>query len=273
MKEKTGYLHEGTEEEVARLEFQADEDEEHLSAEFDILQINSGMKVLDAGCGTGAVTRRIARRVAPSKVVGVDLDEFFIEKAKEFAAKKEIENIQFEVGDVANLRFSDSVFDLSYSRLVLMHVQDPVKVVSELRRVTKSGGIVGVSDTDDDAMLIYPSIPISTELRSKSVEWMKTKGVNRYIGKELYDIFRLAGLKSIRIIPFPFIITKENPEDLEAYVSNLKQSYEQIKDLLIEQGIITSKESDEVYKELEEFLDHPGRFLMVCMFLGIGEVP
>ncbi|MFW9808785.1 MAG: methyltransferase domain-containing protein [Candidatus Thorarchaeota archaeon] len=273
MNERTGYVHEGTEEEVTRLEFQADEDEEHLSNEFDILQIASGLKILDAGCGTGAVTRRIAKRVAPSNVVGVDLDEFFITKAKEFAAKEEIENIQFEVGDVTDLRFSDSMFDLSYCRLVLMHVQNPVKVVSELRRVTKSGGIVAVSDTDDDVMLIYPPTPKSTELRMKSIEWMKTKNVNRHIGKQLYDIFQQAELKSIRIIPLPAVMTRDNAEALEAYISNLKQSYEQIKDLLIEQGIITSEESDKVYKELDEFLNHPGRFLMVSMFLGIGEVP
>lgn len=272
MKEKTGYIHEAAEEEVARLEFQADEDEEHLNEQFKILQLHSGMKVLDAGCGTGAVTRRIARRIAPSNAIGVDLDEFFITKARAFAANEGIENVQFEVGDVTDLQFSDSTFDLSYSRLVLMHVQDPIKTVSELRRVTKSDGIVAVSDTDDDAMLIYPPIPKSTELRNKSIEWMKAKGVDRHIGKQLYDIFRQAGLKSIRIIPFPFIITQENAEALNAYVSNLKQSFEQIKDPLIEQGVITAVESDEVYKELDEFLNHPGRFLMICMFLGIGEV-
>ena len=273
MEENTGYVHEGAEEEVARLEFQANEDEEHLNNEFDILQLHSGMTILDAGCGTGAITRRIARRIAPSSVIGVDLDEFFITKAKEFAASERIENVQFEVGDITDLRFSNAKFDLSYTRLVLMHVRDPIKAVSELRRVTKSGGVVAISDTDDDAMLIYPPIPKSTELRRKSIEWMKTKGVDRHIGKQLYSIFQQAGMKSIRIIPFPFVLTQENAEALNAFGSNLLQSFEQVKGPLIEQGIITTKESDEMYKEFDDFLNHPSRFLMICMFLGIGEVP
>ncbi|MGY5876313.1 MAG: methyltransferase domain-containing protein [Candidatus Thorarchaeota archaeon] len=273
MKESTGYVHEGTEEEVGRLEFQAKEDEEHLSNEFDILQLRSGMTVLDAGCGTGAVTRRIARRIAPSNAVGVDLDVFFITKARELATNEGIENIEFEVGNITDLQFSDTIFNLSYGRLVLMHVRDPVKAVSELRRVTKSGGVVAISDTDDDAMLIYPPIPKSTELKNKSIEWMKTKGVDRHIGKRLYSIFHQAGLKSIKIIPFPLVLTQENTEALNAFGSNYLQSFEQIKDLMIEQGIITAKECDEVYEEFDAFLNHPSGFVMICLFLGIGEVP
>ena len=105
------------------------------------------MNVLDAGCGTGAVTRRMAAKVSPGEAHGVDVDSLFIDEARKLAANEEISNIRFSLGDIDNLKFDDSTFDVSYCRLVLMHVKNPVKTVTELKRVTKRGGIVAVSDT------------------------------------------------------------------------------------------------------------------------------
>jgi ubiquinone/menaquinone biosynthesis C-methylase UbiE len=58
------------------------------------------MRVLDAGCGTGVVTRRVAVKVSPGEVFGVDMDSLFIQEAKELAAKEEASNIKFSVDNV-----------------------------------------------------------------------------------------------------------------------------------------------------------------------------
>ncbi len=113
-----------------------------------------GMKVLDAGCGTGAVTRRMALRVHPEEALGVDIDPVFIEEAGRLAASQGVGNVRFERGDINHLRYGDDTFDVSYCRLVLMHVDDPVRAISELKRVTRRGGLVAASDYDDGAMLI-----------------------------------------------------------------------------------------------------------------------
>ena len=140
------YAFAGKIEEVARLETQGKVYGRLLEKEIDLLGLKPGMRVLDAGCGTGVVTRRIALKVSPGEVYGVDVDSLFVEEAEKLAIKEEASNVKFCLGNVDDLEFEDGFFDLSYCRLVLMHVKNPVKTVAELKRVTKRGGIVAISD-------------------------------------------------------------------------------------------------------------------------------
>ena len=192
------YAYAGKLEEAMRLEAQAKALEKIIEKELDFLSLKPDMKVLDAGCGTGAVTRRMASKVSPEKVVGIDVDPFFIDEAKKSAVREGLKNINFELGNIDNLRFEKGTFDLSYCRLVLMHVNNPVKTISELKRVTKSGGIVGASDVDDGGILWFPQTPKFFELWSKFSHWAKTRGDDRYIGRQLFSIFTNAGLSSVK---------------------------------------------------------------------------
>jgi ubiquinone/menaquinone biosynthesis C-methylase UbiE len=97
-------------------------------------------RVLDAGCGTGALACALAPHVA--EVVGVDSDERYVEAARSTCP----ENCTFLVGDVVALPFGYGEFDLAGSLRVLHHVRRPELVVSELARVTRPGGIVLVVD-------------------------------------------------------------------------------------------------------------------------------
>jgi ubiquinone/menaquinone biosynthesis C-methylase UbiE len=118
---------------------------------------------------TGAVTRRIASRVFPAETFGIDIDPVFIGKAKKTALDGGAKNIRFELGNIDSLVYDDGFFDLTYCRLVLMHVRNPVKTVAELKRVTKEGGIVASSDNDDGAILIYPPVPRFLSLWQKAL--------------------------------------------------------------------------------------------------------
>jgi ubiquinone/menaquinone biosynthesis C-methylase UbiE len=177
------YVHAGKLEEVVRLEAQAKAFERLLEKEFEIAGLKPGMKVLDAGCGTGAVARRMAAKVSPGEIYGIDIDSLFISEARKLAANEGINNVRFELGDVDDLKHDDSTFDVSYCRLVLMHVKDPVKTVSELRRVTKKGGVVAVSDNDDGGVIVYPEMPKMMDMWAKYGRSAKTRGEDRYIGR------------------------------------------------------------------------------------------
>jgi ubiquinone/menaquinone biosynthesis C-methylase UbiE len=97
-------------------------------------------RALDSGCGTGALAGALASRVG--SVVGVDADASYVRKAVESGAT----NCAFQVGDAAALAFPSGSFDLSGCLRVLHHVSRPELVVSELARVTRSGGTVLVAD-------------------------------------------------------------------------------------------------------------------------------
>lgn len=259
-------------EEIQRLENQAKSFEVILNKELEIMKLTPNMRILDAGCGTGAVTRKMAQLVSPKEVYGLDINPLFIDSAKKLAENEGIENIRFEQGDIDNLPYEDNYFDLSYCRGVLMHVNDPVKTVSEMARVTKPGGIVAVSDLDDGGMIGFPHSTRFFDLWARFGQWRKEEGENRYIGRELFSIFSLAGLNSIRIYPFPIYATQENPLILRALVYVPLEVLSNSKDLMIDAGLISEKEFREMVDELEMNLVHPGGFAMGLLFFATGLV-
>ena len=266
------YAYSGKLEEAMRLEAQAKALEKIIGKELDILGLKPNMKALDAGCGTGAVTRRIASKVLPEKAYGIDADPLFIDEAKKSASREDIKNVQFELGNIDSLKYEKGTFDLSYCRLVLMHVNNPVKTISELKRVTKKGGIIGASDVDDGAMLSFPQSPRFFDLWSKFGQRAKTRGDDRYIGRQLFSIFSEAGLSSVNIYPLPMYATQQNPDALKMLVNVPVQIVEQEKEALIKEGVITAKDYEEAMRETELLLSHPGAFAMGLTFLAIGKV-
>jgi ubiquinone/menaquinone biosynthesis C-methylase UbiE len=265
------YAYAGSIEEAKRLEVQAKAFGKIIDRELEVLGLKPNMKVLDAGCGTGAVTRKIASKVLPAEACGIDIDPLFIDKAKKTALDDGIKNIRFELGNIDNLAFDSGFFDLAYCRLVLMHVKNPVKTITELKRVTKKNGIVAASDTDDGTMLTYPPAPRFFHVWSKFGERAKARGDDRYIGRRLYSILSEAGVSSIKIYPFPTYATQQNPDALRMLVFVPVQILEQDKDAMIREGVITADDYEEALKEVGIVLNHPGAFAIGTSFLALGE--
>jgi SAM-dependent methyltransferase len=103
-------------------------------------------EVLDVGCGTGALTFAIAKSESVSKIVAMDLSEAFLAYAR---SKSDDPRISFESGDAQNLHFSDASFDQCLALLVLRFIPDAPKAAREMRRVTRSGGVVATAMWDN----------------------------------------------------------------------------------------------------------------------------
>ncbi|MBL9100047.1 MAG: class I SAM-dependent methyltransferase [Myxococcales bacterium] len=105
------------------------------------LEWRAGDRVLDVGCGAGATTLALARRVAPGEVVGVDVSEPLVALARRRAAGAD--NLRFELGDAQTMRFADQ-FDVVYSRFGVMFFDDPVAAFNNLRESLRPGGRLAV---------------------------------------------------------------------------------------------------------------------------------
>jgi ubiquinone/menaquinone biosynthesis C-methylase UbiE len=132
------------------------------AAYLDLLQIGPGERVLDVGCGTGVVTRDVARRVgATGHVVGLDPGPVMLAVAAELAANEGLTGqIELRVGGLQALPCQDADFDVVLAITVLSHAaggKDAVageQAVAELVRVVRPGGRVGILDLDGDSCIV-----------------------------------------------------------------------------------------------------------------------
>jgi SAM-dependent methyltransferase len=104
------------------------------------LAVPPGSRLLDVGCGTGALTKTVLEHTAPSEVVGIDPSAAYIALAG--ARMDEDPRAHFEIGDAQALRAAAATFDVVVSGLVLNFVPRPELAVAEMARVTRSGGTV-----------------------------------------------------------------------------------------------------------------------------------
>jgi SAM-dependent methyltransferase len=96
-----------------------------------------GQKVIDVGCGSGALTVILAEIVGAENVAGVDPSEPFVAEAR-----ARVPGADLRVGPAESLPFEDATFDAAVSQLVFHFVQDPARSVAEMKRVTRPGGRV-----------------------------------------------------------------------------------------------------------------------------------
>ena len=102
---------------------------EHLRAAYGI---SPGDEVLDIGCGTGLTTREAARAAAPGRVVGVDVSEGMLERAREKTAAEQLDNVRYDLGDAQVHRFDPAGFDVAISRFGAMFFSDPAAAFANI---------------------------------------------------------------------------------------------------------------------------------------------
>lgn len=106
---------------------------------FSNYRIEKGMKVLELGCGTGDMwLNREAELKLCSQLVLSDFSEGMLETAREKLS--EYEGITYQVIDIQNIPYEDASFDIVIANMMLYHVPDIRKGLSEVKRVMKKGG-------------------------------------------------------------------------------------------------------------------------------------
>jgi len=105
--------------------------------------ILSGESVLDIGCGCGDTSIEIAGIVgADGRVLGVDISEPILARARAQAMISVKKNVEFECGDAQTVSFEAAAFDLMFSRFGVMFFDDPVAAFKNLYAALKPGGRV-----------------------------------------------------------------------------------------------------------------------------------
>ena len=117
----------------------------------DKLGVPQGATVLDAGCGPGVHSIRVAR--AGHAVKAIDLSSAMLREARRRVDEAGVgDQIDFEQADLTKLQFDDASFDYVFSWGVIIHIPDVEPALSELARVTRPGGRLALHVTNGGAL-------------------------------------------------------------------------------------------------------------------------
>lgn len=170
----------------------------------DGLRMAEGHSVLDVGCGIGFDSLLFAERVGPSgRVVGVDLSEIMLAEATRRADGLGLP-VSYAIGDASALDFPDDTFDSCRCERVLEYVPDVDRVLSEMIRVTRPGGRIGVFATDFASIVIdHPD----AETTDRIVRLIAGSIPQGYVGRTVLRRFREHGLSEIDVKAHALVFT------------------------------------------------------------------
>ncbi len=139
------------------------------------------LTLADIGCGTGSLTFELARFAR--KVIGIDLSQEMLRRAKGVARERELDNVEFRQGDALDLPLGSRSVDAAFCVMVLHFLPDPERAIAGLCRITRPGGSV-----------------ILVDLVEHKQEWMREQMAHQWLGFDSGSIekwFHDAGAESV----------------------------------------------------------------------------
>jgi len=204
------------------------------------LNLRNGLKVADIGCGLGYLGFTFWEYFGKGgKYNGIDISEDLIKDASKLSEKWAINGeVNFKVSDAYSLDFENNLFDIVMCQTLLMHLENPDKAISEMKRILKPGGIILCIEPDNLSHSIFDSFGSSLE---ETIEEQLTKHKTMYyafkgrkklklgdntIGNRLPKLLFNANFTDIDIRRNDKVDFKIPPYD-ESFLNNVNTSLEQ----------------------------------------------
>ena len=169
-----------------------------------LMAVEPGQRVLDAGCGSGDEVIALARIVGERGTsVGVDASEAMIGEARRRAQDAGV-RVELKIGDAHALPFPDASFDAARIERTLQHLANPDRAIAEFRRVTRAGGRVVAADPDWATLTVDAP---DEEASAVVVRAHVTHVTNGTMGRQLRRRFIDAGFEDVAFKPMAFAVT------------------------------------------------------------------
>lgn len=151
----------------------------------------SSARILEVGCGTGAVLVNLQVDVNPDLLIGLDINSDVLQAASIYAA-----GAQLIQGDALRLPFSECGFDTVFCHFLLLWLKKPQFAIQEMVRVLRPGGsILALAEPDYGGRIDFPTGLVKLgQLQTKA---LLSQGADPHTGRKLAGWFSAAGLSNI----------------------------------------------------------------------------
>ena len=212
------------------------------------LDLKSDSKIIDIGCGCGATTLEIAKKITHGEILGVDISEPMLDKATETAKEMSLSNISFEVKDVQMDIMPQNYFDIAFSRFGVMFFEDPFEAFKNIHSSLKEDGLLSFVCWQNASLNPWQSLSIQVikEFLDLPAPAPKSPGPFAFEDKTyLEDILRESGFKGLEIL--------DNREDIIMFSG--KSIREACEDYLTINPVVTEMLKNSKPELTEEILE------------------
>lgn len=199
MPKSAGYLHGYSPDEQDRLYRQARVLENSVFRGVDLSQVG---KIIEVGCGVGAQTEILLERFPSLSITGVDASASQVKRAKKhFEKHPQKSRVKFEVGDALKLPYTDNAFEGAFICWFLEHVQKPIEILREVRRVLKPGSVIYCSEVLNATLYLHPYSPATLQYWFDFNDHQWSLGGDPFVGGKLANYLISAGYQNITTEP------------------------------------------------------------------------
>lgn len=234
--------------------------------------LKAGLSLIDCGCGPASLTVGFAERLKPGRVVGIDREAAQFKTAERYGAERDLDNLTLSTGDVYALPYEDASFDIAFCSAVLGSVGEPERVIAEMVRVVKPGGVIAAKEFDHGSDMVYPQ----NETLAKSIELYQRArasfGHEPRGGRRLREWLSAAGCELVHT--HAFFDQRTMHTGLYEYIDrNNRLVAEVLAAQYYESGWATPQEVDEQAAEWERFAQEPASIYAAAWVEAIGRKP
>jgi len=273
----SGYLNSGSwlearqyllghrEEEELRLKRQAAELRDDSARLFDRIGPGVGDRAIDLGCGPQGVLDLLSERVGPTgRVIGFERNRESVGTARRFVTDRALKNVEVVQGDAMATGLPGANFDLVHARLVLVNIPQPESIVREMVRLARPGGVVASHEADYLSHLCDPPLKAWDRLLDVFKEYSLANGIDLFVGRRTHRLFREAGLADVEVNPVIHVYPHGHSRRPIFW-----QFLQNVRDHILEQGLISESEFGELMAELKEHLDRPDTLAVSHLFFQV----
>lgn len=255
-KKAKGYLHGFAPEERDRLYRQA-RFVEH--AVHDRLPFRRARKLIEIGCGVGAQTEILLRHFPDLHVTGVDQSEGNLAHAREHLGSMSWADgrYEFREGDAQALAFEPESFDAAFLCWILEHVGDPMMVLSEARRVLRTGANIVVTEVQNATFFLNPYSPHTLSYWMAFNDYQLEIGGDPFVGAKLGNLLLACGYRDIQTEIKTTHLDSRTPGERAAFIAFWSELLLSGADGLQSAGVVSAEVVEGMKSELAEAAHDP----------------